>query len=99
MKTIKTHELKTINPYFSDVYDGKKPVEIRLDDRVFEVEDILWLREYIPAYAYHDAEYTGREIICLVTYMIPAGQFEGLSPGYCLMVIKILDRRTVGTAP
>jgi len=96
---MKMHELKTINPYFSDVYDEKKPVEIRLDDRGFEAEDMLWLREYIPAYAHHHAEYTGREMICLVTYMIPAGQFEGLSPGYCLMVIKILQRRTTGVVP
>ena len=34
---MKKHILKTINPYFQDVWDNKKTFEIRLNDRDFKV--------------------------------------------------------------
>ena len=34
---MKKHLLKTINPYFQDVWDNKKTFEIRLNDRDFKV--------------------------------------------------------------
>lgn len=85
------HEIKTINPYFSDMWDGKKPFEIRLNDRDYNEGDVLWSREYNPT----DNTYSGREMLCDVGYIILPGVFAGLSPGYCAMGVTVLQRRTV----
>lgn len=55
-----THELKTWPEHFeavvnSDIYN-RKLVEVRRDDRGFQVGDTLILREYVM----HLEEYTGR---------------------------------------
>jgi hypothetical protein len=83
---MKMHELKTVNPYFTAVWDGKKLFEIRKDDRKFESHDILWLREYF------DNNYTGRSVLCHVTYCM-SDLFIGLKKGYCAMGIEILQKR------
>ena len=41
-----THDLKTVNPWFSHLYDGSKEFEVRLDDRGYAVGDELLLREW-----------------------------------------------------
>jgi len=103
---MKTHELKTINPWFSDMWNGEKDFEVRKDDREFLKGDILWLREYIPN-ALRDVAnncliltggnpYTGRELLCHVKYILRAGVFVGLTPCYCCMGIEILQHRLVG---
>ncbi len=86
---MKMHELKTINPYFTAIWEGRKSFEIRKNDRDFEEGDILWLREY-QMFREH-VDYTGRAIVCKVTYIL--SDFEGLAPGYCAMHISILDMR------
>jgi len=88
---MKMHELKTVNPYFTDVYNGYKKFEIRKNNRDFKVGDILWLREYTLKSGF----YSGRSVLCNVGYIIPAGELEGLSPEYCAMGIDILDSRDV----
>jgi len=100
---MKMHELKTVNPYFSDIWDTRKSFEIRKDDRGFQQGDILWLREYEPNMLYDKENdclvicgtqpYSGREILCMVSHILPAGKFEGLATGYCCMEIKVLQRR------
>jgi hypothetical protein len=89
--TKQMHEIKTINPYFSDMWNGNKPFEIRREDRGYNLGDVLWSREYNP----NDNTYTGREMLCSVDYMIAPGEFAGLSPGYCAMGCEVLQRRTV----
>ena len=84
------HELKTINPYFNDVWFTLKEFEIRKDDRNFMEDDLLWMREYDP----ETKEYSGRSMLAKITYILPAGQFEGLSQGYCCIQISVIDRRT-----
>jgi ParB family transcriptional regulator, chromosome partitioning protein len=85
---MKMHELKTIQPYFDEVWSGWKNFEIRKDDRGFKERDILWLREFDPK----TKEY-GREILAQVEYILPANTFAGLSSGYCAMSIDILQRK------
>jgi len=86
---MKMHELKTINPYFSDIWEGKKYFEIRKDDRGFREGDILKLQEYNPA----TSNYSGRYIIAVVSYLLPANTFEGLAPDYCCMDLIIRERK------
>jgi hypothetical protein len=62
---MKTHELKTVNPYFEDILFDRKRFEVRLNDRNYEVGDICILKEY-------DTElelYTGLEIKICITYI------------------------------
>lgn len=82
-------ELKTVQPYFDEVWNDKKPAECRFDDRNYEVGDILWLREFDPKLFW----YSGRSIVCEVLSKVPKDTFAGLAPGYCLMGIKILSKR------
>ena len=80
---IKPHELKTDPNPFPDSLDGKKPFELRKNDRNFKVGDRITLRETL--HSRHDMiggaplEYTGREIRGRITYMISN---YGLQPGY-----------------
>ena len=83
---MKIHELKTIEPYFSDICREQKTFEIRKDDRNFQEGDLLLLRKYNP----ETKEYSTRQILCEITYIIPAGTFEGLAPGYCAMGIECI---------
>lgn len=60
-----THDLKCWVGFFQDVLDGRKPFEIRQNDRNYRVGDSLLLREWSP----DDKVYTGRRIECEVTYI------------------------------
>jgi hypothetical protein len=41
---MKIHELKCVEPYFTDIITGMKSFEVRKNDRDFQVGDILHLR-------------------------------------------------------
>jgi hypothetical protein len=77
-----THRLKTWIPYFDHVVSGKKPFEVRRDDRGFQRGDRVRLVEVsqprkgmIP---------TGREAEYEITYVLTGGQF-GIEPGYVVL--------------
>lgn len=67
------HELKTLPEYFSVSWAGKKPFEIRNNDRNFRVYDEIELLEYDPAIDCH----TGREIHGFITYVTEFKQQPG----------------------
>ncbi len=78
MRTI--HELKTWSKYWKAIQENKKLFEVRKDDRMFRVGDILHLMEY-----YDDIkEYTGRELHVRVTYILEGGNF-GIEKGFVLI--------------
>jgi len=83
---MKTHILKTVPPYFDLVVSGLKKFEIRKNDRDFFAGDTLVLKEYDD----FRKIYTGREIECVVEYILFGGQF-GIKEGYCVMSIKIIE--------
>ena len=73
---IQTHKLKTINPYFTDVWRGFKKFEVRKNDRNFKEGDKVHLLEY-------EAEvnnYTGREVRGEITYVLK--NYEAVKYGY-----------------
>lgn len=78
--SLKIHKLKTWPPYFQDTLDGKKPFEVRKDDRDFGVGDFVWLEEWCPV----DGKYTGRKIGFNISYKLSGGEF-GIEEGYCVL--------------
>jgi hypothetical protein len=76
-------ELKTVNPFFNDVYVGLKDFEVRKNDRDFKVGDRLKFIEhgehihYLPRYVFKD-----------VKYILTGGQY-GIAPDY--VVLGLVD--------
>jgi len=61
---MKIHELKIWPEYFQAKLDGVRPWEYRLNDRGFEIGDVLRLREYSQG-----TGYTGRAMMVDVEYI------------------------------
>lgn len=78
----RSHDLKTWPEPFAAVRSGRKPWELRFNDRGYQVGDLLWLKEWSP-----DTGYTGEAVGRLVTWMLPGGQF-GLPEGYVIMSLE-----------
>lgn len=73
------HELKTIQPYFEQVWENNKRFECRLNDRNFKENDIVKLKEYDPK----SGTYSGREVLARVGYVL-TDEFTGVAKGYCV---------------
>ena len=88
------HKLKCWPTYYQSIKEGTKTFELRRNDRDFKVGDTLYLQEWSPTFN----EYTTREQICRVTYILPhlptagcAATF-GLNDGFVIMsIIKEKD--------
>lgn len=86
----KIHRIKLLREFFNDVVSGKKPFEVRRDDRGYAVGDTLHISEYDPSgTSYNGGSYTGREIEKTITYKMPGGRF-GLDPNYCVLGLSDL---------
>lgn len=77
----KEHELKCWPEYFTEVIAGRKPFEIRKDDRGFWYGDTLYLREWHPT----EERYTGRE--CKFKVTAAYRNVPGLLPDHVAMTI------------
>jgi len=75
------HELKTLNPFFEDVLNGKKDFEVRNNDRHFEVGDRLKLIEFEKGKA------TKRFVLKDIKYILAGGQY-GISYNYVVLGLK-----------
>lgn len=71
------HELKTASMFYLDVANKFKRFELRKNDRNYKVGDILKLMEY------KDGEYTGRELITEVIYILD--DYTGIVEGFCIL--------------
>ena len=71
----KVQELKIYPEFMEAQLNGLKNFEIRKNDRNFEVNDMLWLREW------SNGEYTGRNISVSVTFITDYKQM----PGYVVL--------------
>lgn len=85
-----THDLKVWPQFFDAVADGVKTFEVRRNDRGFERDDVLVLREWDPA----TKEYTGQERRALVTYIADLGPIG--CPGFVAMQIRLLQASMEG---
>ena len=74
------HDLKILPQYFEAIKNEEKTFEVRKKDREYQVGDYLVLQEW------DGTNYTGREIIVEVTYILD-------DPTYCKenMIIMSID--------
>lgn len=88
------HELKTWPEYFQAIVENRKPFEYRLNDRNYQVGDVLFLREWVPPtvevepWAPKGTEagyYTGRELRKSVTYMLDDKIGPTMREGFVVM--------------
>ena len=77
---MKVHVLKTEQPFFDDVWNGRKDFEVRLNDRDFKVGDRLELIEVTE-------NATQRYILKDVKYILKGGQY-GILPDYVVLGLK-----------
>lgn len=77
------HDLKIWPDYFDSIDRGEKTFELRKNDRGFNINDTLCLREWNPVVK----NYTGRQLNVKVTYICSNTVF-GLQPGYVCMAVK-----------
>lgn len=76
-----THSLKILPEYYDAVKSGQKKFEVRFKDREFHTWDYILLLEW-------DGEtYTGRRLLCLITYILDDARF--CLPGYVILSIKL----------
>jgi len=80
------HELKTWPEYFQLMVSGKKPFELRKNDRGFLPGHELLLKEYDNK----TKQYTGRSLHFSITYVLQGreAEFFGMKEGYCIMGLK-----------
>lgn len=76
---MKTHYLKTVQPYFSEVKKGTKTFEVRKNDRNFSVGDEVCLREYDK----ESDTYSGKQVRVTITYVLP------ICLGACVYSFKV----------
>ncbi len=94
---MKIHELKITPHYFEKVVSGEKTFELRKNDRDFQVDDVLILKEWKSERLYKNdfgeeqwgnPHYTGREIKKKVTYVYHGGPNGlGLRKGFSILAL------------
>jgi len=80
----KVHVLKTINPYFDDTWEGNKLFEVRVNDRDYNIEDELVLKEYDEK----KGCFLNRTVSCKINYILNLNFLEGLELNYVVLGLK-----------
>jgi hypothetical protein len=87
------HFVKCWPDAFRALEDGSKRFEFRKDDRDYKVGDLMRIAEWTPfeEYDYQRAvvkgEYTGKELLMEITYILRGGRF-GVPDGYAVMSVR-----------
>ena len=87
---MKVHNKKLIQPFFDEVWDGKKMFELRKNDCNYAIGDSIVLKEYDPI----ANKYTWREVEAVITCILQ--DYEGLEEGYCILGIVIYKTKERG---
>lgn len=78
---MKTHDLKVHSKFWQDLSTSRNTNAVRRDDRGYHVGDVLWLREYNPAFGY-----TGMTCMRRVTHILRNEDMpQGVAKGWCVM--------------
>ena len=73
------HELKTVQPFFNDVWNDLKDFEVRRNDRDYKIGDFLKLKEYDR----ESESYGKRAITKKVKYILSDPQY--VKEGYVIL--------------
>jgi Domain of unknown function (DUF3850) len=76
------HDLKVLPEFFSSSYQLIKPFEIRFNDRNYQVNDTITLREFTVF-----GKYTGRTLSGVITYITDFNQVRD----YVVFAYKVTD--------
>lgn len=83
-----THRLKTVNPFFTESWEERKPFELRYNDRNYQVGDFVMLYEY----GKETNPFSGRIVTGVISYVLHATQFpDGLREGYVVFGLQRLS--------
>ena len=82
---MKTHKLKTVQPFFDEVSKRNKTFELRRNDRDFKVGDEIYLQEYDMM---HNS-FSGKEVRIEITYILT--DRAGLDDDFCIFSFRIMQ--------
>lgn len=77
-----THTLKVNPQFWPALKDGKKPFELRRNDRHFKVGDSCVFREFDPAFGYVSYDFF---VTKFITYVLHPEDCPGLEAGYVIL--------------
>ena len=77
---MKHHYLKILPEYYEAVKCGDKTFEVRLNDRDYQINDVLHLQEF------NNGEYTGCELVKVVSYILNDPTY--CKEGYVVLALK-----------
>lgn len=72
--------VKILPEYYEAVKCGDKTFEVRLNDRDYQVNDVLHLQEF------NNGEYTGRELVKVISYILNDAVY--CKEGYVVIALK-----------
>jgi hypothetical protein len=93
MAGMTTHDLKSWPDFFEPLFNGARTFDLRLNDRDYQVGDLLHLREWDDC----TQQYTGRECFRRITYVLDGigwGSItpcKGLQRGYAILSLVTSD--------
>lgn len=87
---MKIHELKCYPEYYEPVVSEKKRFEIRYNDRNYEINDYLLIKEYGLNDCIGRYDYTGRYCLCKINYVLD--NIKYLQQGYVCLSIVLVDK-------
>jgi len=85
----KRHEIKCINPYFTDVWNVHKNFEVRENDRNYKAGNFVLIKEFDK----NTACYTGRSVLVIITYILKNFP-QGLKDNYIVFSFYPLKYNT-----
>lgn len=78
------HEIKILPEYFIPTANGNKAFEIRKNDRSYQRNDKLVMKEW------NGIAYTGNEIHCTITFIFKGGKY-GVAADHVILGIRLLN--------
>ena len=80
------HEVKLLSMFYQDVIEGKKPFEIRFNDRNYKKDDEIVFNEW------RDHDYTGRKCSAIIKDVF---DISILMSGYVAFTFELLDKNKI----
>lgn len=82
---MKIIDVKCVQPYFDEIMKGNKKFEIRWNDRNYQLNDVVILKEYNKV----SKIFSGRYIKVKIMYILD--NFAGMKKGFIIFSFKIIE--------